>query len=136
MMDMASLGEFYEPGEKIVTQGDTGDCMFVVQEGEAEVVREDHDGETRLAVLRPGDFFGEMALFERQTRAATVRAIGRTRVLTVDKRTFMGRVQEDPSLAFNLVRTLSHRIRCLNDALVEAGRAARPGTKEAGHASG
>ena len=64
-----------------------------------------------------GQFFGEMALFDRDVRSATVRAYGRARVLTVDKRNFMRRVHEDPSLAFRLVETMSNRIRFLVDRI-------------------
>jgi CRP-like cAMP-binding protein len=68
----------------------------------------------KLAELNTGDFFGEMAVFEREVRAATVRAMGQARVLTVDKKSFLRRIHEDPSLAFRIVQTLSRRIRDLN----------------------
>jgi CRP-like cAMP-binding protein len=55
-----------------------------------------------------------MAIFEKQVRSATVRALSEARVLTVDKKTFIRRVQEDPTLAFNLVRMMSQRIRNMN----------------------
>jgi len=94
--------------------------MYVVQSGEVEVVREEGDVEIRLAVLGEGDFFGEMALFEQEVRSATVRSRGESQVLTIDKRTLLARVQEDPSLAFNILRTMSNRIRKLNAELVRA----------------
>ena len=62
-MDIEGLGRTYGDGEAIVRQGDTGDCMYVVQRGTVEVVRETPEGEVRLAVLGEGDVFGEMALF-------------------------------------------------------------------------
>jgi CRP-like cAMP-binding protein len=78
----------------------------------------------RVAVLEEGEIFGEMAIFEREVRSATVRAQGEARVLTVDKKTFLRRVQEDPSLAFNLVQMMSRRIRRLSDEIAEL----RPGS--------
>jgi CRP-like cAMP-binding protein len=87
--------------------------MFVVQEGEVEVIIDSGGKEIKLDVHGPGQFFGEMAVFDRDVRSATVRARGEARVLTVDKRNFMGRVHDDPSLAFRLVETMSHRIRDL-----------------------
>lgn len=114
---MASLGKVYPDGATIVRQGDEGETMYVIQEGRVEVVVEDEDGEYRMAILGSGDFFGEMAIFERVTRAATVRALGEARILTVDKRTFLRRVQEDPTLAFNILKTLSRRIRSINGEL-------------------
>jgi CRP-like cAMP-binding protein len=93
--------------------------MFVVQEGRVEVLQNRQGQEVQLAVMGPGDFFGEMALFEREVRSATVRALGEARVLTVDKRTFLRRVHEDPSLAYRLVQTMSQRIRRLNADLAQ-----------------
>jgi CRP/FNR family transcriptional regulator len=101
----------YQDGEAIVTQGETGDCMYVIQEGQVEVVRDEGDEEVRLMTLDPGEFFGEMAIVERTVRMATVRALGQARVLTVDKKSFLRRVHEDPSLAYRIVQTMSRRIR-------------------------
>jgi len=118
----SALGSHREDGEVIVRQGDAGDCMFVVQEGRLEVVAQ-HEGreEVRVRVLEKGDMFGEMAIFEREVRSATVRALGEARVLTIDKKTFLRRMQEDPSLAFNLVRIMSHRIRTLTEQIGDRG---------------
>ena len=62
-------------------------------------------------VLDAGDFFGEMAIVEKKARMATVRALGQARVLTVDKKNFLRRIHEDPSLAYRIVQTMSRRIR-------------------------
>ena len=112
--DTNALGRVYKDGETIVNQGDTGDCMFVIQSGKAEVVQIKNGKEVHIANLSEGDFFGEMALFEHTTRSATVKVRGDTRVLTVDKRTLLQRVQEDPSMAFRVLQKMSHRIRELN----------------------
>ena len=117
-METGALGKIYRDGEAIVRQGEAGDCMFVVQAGEVEVVRENgQQREVRLAVLHEKDFFGEMALFDREVRSATVRARGEARVLTVDRKSFLRRVHEDPSLAFRIVEQMSHRIRELDAEL-------------------
>ncbi len=118
-MNSGSLGKTYANGEIIVRQGDSGDCMFAIQKGQIEVVRRGKDGEVRVATLEEGEIFGEMAIFEREVRSATVRALGEARVLTVDKKTFLRRVQEDPSLAFNLVRMMSRRIRRLSGEIAD-----------------
>jgi CRP-like cAMP-binding protein len=111
------LGRTYANGEIVVRQGDTGDCMFSIQTGTVEVIRESPAGEVRVGVLREGEIFGEMAVFEREVRSATVRALGEARVLTLDKKTFLRRVQEDPSLALNITRALCGRVRRLNAEL-------------------
>jgi len=116
-MGKGALGKLYADGEDIVRQGDVGDCMFVVQSGRVEVLQATDAGEQHLAFLETGDFFGEMAVFEKETRSATVRASGESRVLKVDKRTLLRRIKEDPLLAVNLLQTMSHRIRDLNAGL-------------------
>jgi CRP-like cAMP-binding protein/flavin-dependent dehydrogenase len=114
------LGRRYGDGDVIVRQGDVGDDMFVIQAGQVEVVEQHRGKEVRLAVLSAGEFFGEMALVERQVRSATARALGEARVLTVDNRTFQRRVREDPSLAYRILQTMSHRVQELNNAVGEA----------------
>ena len=120
-MDSGTLGTSYQDQEPIVLQGEVGNCMYVIQQGEVEVIKQQAGQEVRLAILKEGEFFGEMAIFEREVRSATVRARGEAKVMTVDKRTLLRRIQEDPSLAFNILKTLSHRIRQLNARLPEAG---------------
>ena len=114
-MVRGALGRVYRDGEVIVEQGRTGQAMYVVQGGRVEVVQQADNGEEQhLAFLDAGDFFGEMAVFEREVRSATVRADGEARVLKIDKRTLLTRIREDPLLAINLLKTMSHRIRDLN----------------------
>jgi CRP-like cAMP-binding protein len=114
---MAVLGKEYKEGEVIFHQGDIGNTMFVIQDGEVEAVAEFNGEEYRLRSMGPNEFFGEMALFEKEVRTATIRAIRPTRVLTIDKKNFLGGIHEDPSLAFRIVETMSHRIRDLTDRL-------------------
>lgn len=114
---MASLGKEYKQGQTIFRQGDTGDCMYVIQQGQVDVIAEADGRELRLRTLGPNDFFGEMAVFEKETRTATIRAKTAARVLTVDKKSFLRGIHEDPSLAFRILQTMSHRIRELTDRL-------------------
>ncbi|MBI4526933.1 MAG: cyclic nucleotide-binding domain-containing protein [Deltaproteobacteria bacterium] len=118
-MTIEGLGKLYADGELIVRQGDKGNCMFVIQKGSAEVLLESEEGEVRVATMKQGDTFGEMAIFEREVRSATVRALGEARILTIDKRTFLRRVQEDPTLAFNILRVVCERLRRQTGELVE-----------------
>ena len=113
-MESGALGKIYKDTEIIIKQGDEGDTIFVVQDGLVEIIKETDRGEEVLALRGKGEFFGEMAIFERAVRMATVRALGEARVLTIDKKNFLRRVNEDPSLAFRLVQTMSARIRELS----------------------
>jgi len=124
-MAAGALGKTYQNGEIIVSQGEPGDCMYVIQEGQAKVLQKKQDREVCLAVLREGDFFGEMAIFEHEVRSATVRALGEARVLTIDKKTLLSRLSEDPSMAFRLLQKMSYRIRTLNDPITRMKAADR-----------
>lgn len=115
------LGKVFTHGEVIIQQGDVGDRMYVVQTGNVEVVLESDGAERRLSTLKAGDFFGEMALFDKVVRSASVRALGEARVLTIDKRTLLKRISEDPLLAYNLLRSMSTRVRDLNGQVSAAG---------------
>lgn len=112
-MEQGELGRVFQAGEIVFREGDEGDCMFVIQEGEIEVFADREGREVRLAVRGVGEVFGEMALLERSRRSASVRALTRLRAITVDRKSFLRRVHEDPSLAFRVVETLSRRLRDL-----------------------
>jgi len=119
-MDSCGLGMVYTDGQDIVRQGESGDTMYVIQKGKAEVLHEADGKEVRLNVLTKGDFFGEMALFQKMNRSATVRAVGEVRVLTIDKRILLRRVHEDPSFAFRILQKMADRIRELDGELARA----------------
>ena len=114
------LGKIYRDGETFVRQGESGDTMFVIQAGQVEVVQENDGKVVPLAVRGEGEFFGEMALVERETRSASVRALGEARVLTIDQRTFHRRVREDPALAYRILQKMSQRIRATSSAVTQA----------------
>ncbi len=118
-MDLGALGKTYNDGEIIIKQGETGDCMYVIQSGKVDVIKESEGKEIHLATRGVGDFIGEMALFGREVRMATVRALGTAQVLTVDKKSLLRRIQADPSLAFRIIETMSNRIRELSNEIVQ-----------------
>jgi CRP-like cAMP-binding protein len=117
-MSEGALGKVYQDGEIIVRQGDPGESMFVIQSGQVQVLDERDGSETLLRVAQEGELLGEMAIFERQTRSATLRALGEAKILTIDKKNFMRRISEDPTIAFRVVETMSQRVRELSDEIV------------------
>jgi CRP-like cAMP-binding protein len=114
-MAKGELGKTYSDGEVITRQGDVGDCMYVIQKGKVQVLVDKGGVEMQLRVAREGEFMGEMAIFDREERSATLRALGEARVLTIDKKNFLKRIHKDPSLAFRVVQTMSKRVRELSD---------------------
>lgn len=66
----------YRPGEILCAEGDVGRALFILEQGHVEVTRKGPHGEPqRLAILKTGDYFGEMSLIDEQPRTATVAAI-------------------------------------------------------------
>ncbi len=83
------LGKVYKDGETIIEQGRTGENFYVIQSGRVEVVQSTAHGEQHLIYLDTGESFGEMAVFEKEVRSATIRAVGEARVLKIDKKTLL-----------------------------------------------
>jgi CRP-like cAMP-binding protein len=117
IMKDSELGRKYSDNEIICREGEEGKNMFVVQSGKVDVIKKMPEGEMILTTLKKGEVFGEMALFDRLPRSATVRASGDAVVLSVDKKGFFSKAGKDPTLAFHILEGMSRRIRSLNDAL-------------------
>jgi hypothetical protein len=119
LMQSAVLGHWFKDGEIICRQGELGDCLYVVEKGQVELMHREGSREFCVRVLGEGDAWGEDGLLERDhTRSATARAIGEACVLTIEKNMFLDRMQEDPSFVLKIMRKMSHRIKELEDALV------------------
>jgi CRP-like cAMP-binding protein len=130
------LGKTYRPGEIIVRQGDVGDCMYVIQDGDVEVLKEEDGVQTVVDTMHTGDIFGEMAIIDKTVRSSTVRASSLVRIMTIDKKTFVRRVQEDPSLALTVLKVMSQRVRKLDlevAALKQELGSAAPSTESHTH---
>ena len=111
------LGRAYADGELVCRQGERGDRMFVIRQGRAEVVCQEGGREVVVGELGPGEVFGETTVEDGQARSASVRAKGPARVLTLDQRAFLRRVQEDPSLAYRTLEGMSLTMRRLTQEL-------------------
>ncbi len=116
-MDNRSLGRDYRTGDIIVKEGEPGDCMYVILSGQAEVMRAGDGQDIRLAVIGKGDIVGEMAIFQKELRSATVRALTDMRVMVIDRKIFLKRVHEDPSFVFAILQKMSQRIRDLDEEI-------------------
>ena len=114
-----ALGRIYEDGEVIVREGDAGDALYVIQEGRVDVLAERDGHETLLRTAGSGELLGEMALFEHAPRSATLRAHGQARILTLDRRNFLRRISEDPTMAFRIIEAMARRVRELSRDIVE-----------------
>jgi CRP-like cAMP-binding protein len=104
----------YVAGEEIIAEGDTDRRLFVIVHGAVEVIKDRrHTNERKLATFGPLDYFGEMTLIDDLVRSATVVAKESTEVLSLDQWSFRIEIERNPSMAVELLRVLSHRVRAL-----------------------
>ena len=99
-------------GVALMREGDPVDCLFVIVTGRVKVMVGEADGkETILAILGPGEFFGEMGLIDDNPRSAGVVAVEPCELLAVTKRAFRKCLVENPDLAMAVMRVLVKRLR-------------------------
>ncbi|TMB99049.1 MAG: cyclic nucleotide-binding domain-containing protein [Chloroflexi bacterium] len=101
-------------GEVIIKEGDQAAGFFVISSGKVEVVRGADGGSPQvLNTLGPGDFFGEMALFEGFPRNATVRAVEDSECLAMTRWDFMAEMKNHPEIAVSMLPVLVRRLRSI-----------------------
>lgn len=105
----------FQTGEYICRQGDPGDKMYVIRSGRVQIQKQTEGGQTiDYAVLRPGDFLGEMALMETAPRSASALALEPTRVITIDRDNLLTVIKDQPELTLKIMRMLCSRLREAN----------------------
>jgi len=112
--------KIFAPGEYIFRKGETAHAMYMVIEGEIELVV----GRVAVETALPGSFIGEMALIDDAPRSASARAKGECRVFPIDEARFNTLVQETPSFALDVMKALALRLRRTNEKI--ASRHAAP----------
>lgn len=123
-MKEGELGKGYSDDEVIFREGEKGERMYVIQSGKVKITKEMPSGEITIATLESGEVFGEMALFSRQPRCATARALGDTRILSVDKKKLFSTISSDPTLVFKILESMSVRLRKIDEefAILKKGK--------------
>lgn len=124
MLGELTLQHDYKSGEVVFEEGDVGDALFIIVEGEVEVLRRDPRGEQKqLAVLKPHEFFGEMSLIDKEYRSATIRARSDAKLASLSNENLhsFAKVYRDGFtwVAVNIARVLSQRLRETNRRLSE-----------------
>lgn len=115
--------EEFIPGDIVFEEFTPGDSFFIILEGEIEIFK--HLGKSidttqaELDVLRPYSYFGEMSLVDDYPRSATARARTHTSLLKMTKVEFIDLCMQYPMIIFNLMKTISHRLRNTNQKFVE-----------------
>ncbi|MCV7433668.1 Crp/Fnr family transcriptional regulator [Mycolicibacterium bacteremicum] len=104
----------------IFVEGEPGDRLYVLIEGKVKVGRRSGDGrESLIAVMGPGDTFGELALFDPGPRTATVATLTEVRVAAVPRQALGVWIADRPQIAEQLLRVLARRLRRTNDDLCD-----------------
>ncbi|MCP9818831.1 mechanosensitive ion channel [Synechococcus sp. Cruz-9H2] len=100
----------FAPGEVVVREGNRGDSLFQVVQGQVEVLKnQDNDEPFRVACLKPGDVFGEMSMLTDTSRSATVRALEECVLLEVSRPSLGPLLQQNPPLMNRLAHLVSQR---------------------------
>ena len=110
----------YERGEVIFREGDAGDTCYVVNTGSVSVMREHQDGRViALAELRPGAIFGELAMFDQETRSATVETLEATTAVALLSGDVQRILRSTPRSRVKMLAALASRLRRANERLLQ-----------------
>ncbi|MBV8989752.1 MAG: Crp/Fnr family transcriptional regulator [Solirubrobacterales bacterium] len=108
----------FQSGEVVFREGDESDTCYIVRSGHARAVREHSDGRSiTLATFGPGDIFGELAMFDNESRSATVDALEETEAIAILGPDMRRLLREHPDIAVKLVSALGRRLRETNERL-------------------
>ena len=111
-------------GEVIVKQDDRGDCMYILVDGEARITHRRAGRAIGLGIIRPGDFFGEIALVDYGPRSADVTAMGKCTLHKITQATISALAGVYPAAAFKFLiavgRILVARLRASNQRYVDS----------------
>jgi serine/threonine protein phosphatase PrpC/CRP-like cAMP-binding protein len=91
--------EPYKDGERVITEGERGECLYIVLDGQVRVIR----GETEVKTLSVGEHFGEMALIRSQPRSASVESVGNSELLQIRRADFFEILRSQPRIAVKLL---------------------------------
>jgi CRP/FNR family transcriptional regulator, cyclic AMP receptor protein len=100
----------YEPGQVIIAEFEPGDSFYLIQSGEVQLIKCVHETKKNLDILKPGEFFGEMAILDNSPRSATCMAIGKVEVLEFNKANFEVLITGNPQIALVLLKLFCKRI--------------------------
>ena len=117
--------------ELVFKEGDPGDTLYLILEGEVAVIKSEADGtELTLDHISAGDHFGEMALFEDIPRTASIRTLKPSRMLMLHKQEFNEMVREYPHIALKICRVFSERIRKLHHKISDIEKSSQKEDKK------
>lgn len=113
LKQVASLAEeeVFSDGEEIAHEGDVGDVMFIIVNGEVKVCSHKDGVEMEIARRKAGDYVGEMSIIGREPRMASLIAIGDVRTLCIDQQSFEELIRERPDVSLSVMKVLGQRLK-------------------------
>ena len=108
------FGKDFPAGTVLFEEGQAGDHMYVVTSGQVEIRRKVGETERVLAVIQPGDFFGEMAILNARPRSATAVVRVDSRLIVIEGRTFEAMLRARPEIAMRIIKALATRLESAN----------------------
>lgn len=117
----SSMGENrLRRGEVLFHEGDPGEKLYIVTDGKVKLGRTSSDGrENLLAILGPGQMFGELSLFDPGPRSATVTAVTETTFLSLSHDDLLRWLEGRPGVALGLLSQLAGRLRKTNEVVAD-----------------
>src|SRR5437764_359170 len=120
--DLASLGQRlttqdYPTGGVIFNQGDEGSSLFIIEQGAVDISYGEGKAKVCLATLFPGQYFGELSLFDGAPRSATATAIKDSHLIRLDRRDMVDFVDKNPAAALRIIAEMSERMRQTNELM-------------------
>jgi CRP/FNR family transcriptional regulator, cyclic AMP receptor protein len=110
-----------ERNDTLFSEGDEADELFVVLTGRIAIAKRSTDGrESLVALMEPGDIFGEMPLFDDEPRSATARALERSELVRVPFEAVRSELEAQPAVLWDVVALFASRLRVTDDALADA----------------
>jgi CRP/FNR family transcriptional regulator len=108
----------FEAGHVVFREGDASDTCYIVKVGHARAIREHPDGRSiTLATFGPGDFFGELAMFDDERRSATIEAVDALEAVAILGPDMRRLLRDNNEITVKLVTALGRRLRAANERL-------------------
>ncbi len=117
LADLAPLmqEEEYEQGSLIFEEGEIGDCMYIIQQGEVRI----HKNNTTLAILKEKEVFGELALLDAEQRSASATASTDCVLFRIEQEPFYELIENRPEVAKGFIKILCQRLRAQNEKSIK-----------------
>ena len=104
------FAKFYNPGDVIISEFEPGNTFYLILKGTVQLIKCVNDSKKNLDILKPGDFFGEMAILDNSPRSATCMASSNVKCLEFSKENFEVLVTGNPQIALSLLKLFCKRI--------------------------